>query len=431
MSYKKQSIRITDLLVNPENPRFDPVKDQRRALGVMIENIKPKIKNLADDIAKNGLNPGKSWYVEANNGKYVVLEGNRRLTAIKLINNPKIIKLDKETEDFFQNLKNNFGKNLPSRVDCAVFTNKEDAYHWIELEHTGENKGVGLVRWNSEQTNRFKSQISGSKLTRGVQVLDFMRDNTLDVHNIDVTNIDRLVSTPYVREQIGLDFKDGSMALDKSKKNVVNNLKKVSSSMSETNFNVGKIYTADQRKKWIDETLSGKQPTTADVTPLGVKDKEDDTGQKTTEQKSSTDRQTLIPTPFRISISQNRINLIYKELKKLSVDDFRNAVAVLFRVFLELSVDHFITDKKPKGIDLSKQPALSKKLEVVSQYMEDNKLLTKNELKVIRTAASNKNSIFSADTFNSYIHNLNNIPVSNDLKISWDNIEKFIEKLWE
>ncbi len=431
MAYKKQSIKITDLLVNLENPRFDPVKGQEHAIAVMIENIKPKIKNLAEDIAKNGLNPGKSWYVEANNGKYVVLEGNRRLTAIKLINNPKIIKLDKETEDFFQNLKKNFGKNLPSRVDCAVFTNKEDAYHWVELEHTGENKGVGLVKWNSEQTNRFKTQVSGSKLTRGVQVLDFMRDNTVDVSDIDVTNIERLVSTPYVREQIGLDFKNGALALIKSKKNVVDNLRKVASSMREADFNVGKIYTADQRKKWIDETFLGKQPKTDDSNSSEAGGKEDTADSKTTEQRSSTDRQTLIPKAVRINITQKRINLIYKELRNLSVDEFRNAVAVLFRVFLELSVDHFVTSKKPKGIDLSKQPALYGKLKSVSQYMEDNKLLTKNELKAIRIAASNKNSIFSTDTFNSYVHNLDNIPVSNDLKISWDNMEKFIETLWK
>jgi len=64
MSHKKQLIKITDLLVNSENPRFDPVKNQKLALLVMIEKIKPKIKSLAEDIAKNGLNPGKPWYVE-------------------------------------------------------------------------------------------------------------------------------------------------------------------------------------------------------------------------------------------------------------------------------------------------------------------------------------------------------------------------------
>lgn len=47
MNYKKQPIKIIDLLINPENPRFDPVKNQKQALSVMIEKIKPKIKNLS------------------------------------------------------------------------------------------------------------------------------------------------------------------------------------------------------------------------------------------------------------------------------------------------------------------------------------------------------------------------------------------------
>lgn len=264
MSYKKQSIKITDLLVNSENPRFDPVKNQKQAFSVMIEKIKPKIKSLAEDISQNGLNPGKLWYVAKNDKKFLVLEGNRRLAAIKLIINPTLINLDRETRNFFQNLKNNFGKSLPNRIDCVVFNSKEDAYRWIELEHTGENNGVGLVKWNSEQTNRFKSQVSGSKLARGVQVLDFMRNNNLDVHNIDATNIDRLISTPYVREQIGVEFDNGSLTLNQNKKDVVEHLKKVSEAMDEASFNVGKIYTADLRKEWINNILNEDQKLSLD-----------------------------------------------------------------------------------------------------------------------------------------------------------------------
>jgi hypothetical protein len=259
MNYKKQPIKITDLLINPENPRFDPVKNQKQALSVMIEKIKPKIKNLAEDISQNGLNPGKLWYVTKNENKFLVLEGNRRLTALKLIINPNLVDLDKETKNFFQNLKDNFGKNLPNKIDCVVFNSKEDAYRWIELEHTGENNGIGLVKWNSEQANRFKSQVSGSRLAKGVQVLDFMRDNNLDVHNIDATNIDRLISTPYVREQIGINFDNGSLILNKDKKSVVDNLKKVSEAMNRTGFNVGTIYTSELRKTWIDDVLNKNQ----------------------------------------------------------------------------------------------------------------------------------------------------------------------------
>lgn len=46
MSYKKESIKTTDLLVDSENPRFAPAKNQKQALSVMIEKIKTKIKNL-------------------------------------------------------------------------------------------------------------------------------------------------------------------------------------------------------------------------------------------------------------------------------------------------------------------------------------------------------------------------------------------------
>ena len=40
MSHKKQSVKITDLLINSENPRFDSVKNQKQALSVMMKKIK-------------------------------------------------------------------------------------------------------------------------------------------------------------------------------------------------------------------------------------------------------------------------------------------------------------------------------------------------------------------------------------------------------
>ena len=164
MTYKNQSIRITDLLLYINNPRFEPVKHQECALEVMMEKMKKKIQKLAKHIAEYGLNPGKPWSVVSNNGKYIVHEGNRRLTAIKLINNPKIIKLDKETEAFFQNLKKNFGENMPQNVNCTVFTSVKHARPWIKLEHTGENGGVGLVNWSANRLVVIKLKFQAQSL---------------------------------------------------------------------------------------------------------------------------------------------------------------------------------------------------------------------------------------------------------------------------
>ena len=56
--------------------------------------------------------------------------------------------------------------------------------------------------------------------------------------------------------------------------------------------------------------------------------------------------------------------------------------------------------------------------------------MNKHELKGIRQSLSKKNEIFSTETLNAYVHNKHLNPIPNDLKLTWDNIEIFIEKIW-
>ena len=82
---KTKSVSIDILDINTENPRFETVSSQREALTVMIENQRGKLVELANDIAINGLNPSDLCMVtpQENGGKFKVLEGNRRITALK------------------------------------------------------------------------------------------------------------------------------------------------------------------------------------------------------------------------------------------------------------------------------------------------------------------------------------------------------------
>lgn len=333
MSHKKMKIEIKNLLINPENPRFDPVVDQQKALEVMLVKMKSKIKNLASDIAGKGLNPTKSLCVfKSNQGKYVVLEGNRRLVAIKLIKKPNIVKHDSNLQKFFKEL-NRTGQNVPEALNCVIFENKADANHWIKLEHTGENKGVGQVPWDAKQTARYQSQIKQFNRPY-IKVINLMEKNSISLKQGQATNIERLVNTTYVKEKIGLDFQNKKLIFKRDKKIVLSNLNKIAKAINKSDFNVGEIYTADQRKKWINEILIDEQQPKTIVTKRGEKII------RVTKQ-----RKVLIPQHFTINISQGRVNLIYDELRTLNVDKYRNAVAVLFRVFLELSVDHFIKNK--------------------------------------------------------------------------------------
>ena len=65
------------------------------------------------------------------------------------------------------------------------------------------------------------------------------------------------------------------------------------------------------------------------------------------------DRKEVVPKGCPINVTDNRISEIYKELRTLKLGEARNAIAVLLRVFLELSVDHWL---ERNGISLKFTP---------------------------------------------------------------------------
>lgn len=75
--FEYKIIPISNIMVNPDNPRFKPVLDQDHATQIMINQEGTTIKKLAVDIVKNDLNPIKRFVVLAQNKKYIMLEGNR------------------------------------------------------------------------------------------------------------------------------------------------------------------------------------------------------------------------------------------------------------------------------------------------------------------------------------------------------------------
>ena len=174
-NYIYQNIEISDLILNPKNPRFDPVKHQTETVKAMIEDQKEKLINLAKHIVTFGLNPSEISIVCPFNMKWLVLEGNRRITVLKLLNNPELI------SNAYQKLKNEF-KKLNTSIDtskiktarCVIISDENAANEWIRLKHTGQNEGAGTVDWNSQQTGRFNSRSIGAP-DAYIKFLDYLK----------------------------------------------------------------------------------------------------------------------------------------------------------------------------------------------------------------------------------------------------------------
>lgn len=162
------------------------------------------------------------------------------------------------------------------------------------------------------------------------------------------------------------------------------------------------------------------------------KQNQDNNDKKKKSNKKNTNklnRKYIVPNGFRLVIEQSRVNKIFRELRTLDVDQYNNAVAVVFRVFIELSIDSYIARKQvPK---VSEHTELYKKINKVGEFMKDKGILSATELKPVTNLATNPNDYSSVNTLNAYVHNINQQPLSDSLKQTWDNIQIFIEKLWE
>lgn len=237
----------------------------------MIEDQEDKLYSLAYDIVINQLSPVDLIIVTPGEdvNKYIVLEGNRRVTALKLLNNPNLIddkylslrrrfqKLHKDKFDAISNLKN---------IECAVFENPSDADIWIKRKHSGELNGVGTVTWNSQQKQRFEEKTEG-KSSISLQIIGLLRSHP-DVSEeikkalpkLNITNLQRLMSDPYVREHLGLDINNGILVSNINVGEVIKGLVKIVTDILKPTFRVADIYNREKRKCYIDSLESNQKP---------------------------------------------------------------------------------------------------------------------------------------------------------------------------
>jgi hypothetical protein len=89
-----KALKIDNLDLDLINPRISKAGDQHEAMQRIIDDQDAKLGNLAESIVDNGLNPMDRLLVmksESGNGKYTVLEGNRRAVALKILKNPNVL----------------------------------------------------------------------------------------------------------------------------------------------------------------------------------------------------------------------------------------------------------------------------------------------------------------------------------------------------
>ncbi len=187
------SLSISEIQLDEKNPRYEPVSNQKEAIDVMFNDQEDKLYELAIDITEYGLDPSKRLIVFKDNGKYIDGDGNRRLTVLKTLETPDLIKKRKVHSKFVGLSKKFKTKNI-TKVDCVIFNARKEIDHWLEINHGGEQKGRGQINWDAGQKQRFLGDKSIGLLAKD-KLLEEGRITEKEYHATNITTLDRLLSS--------------------------------------------------------------------------------------------------------------------------------------------------------------------------------------------------------------------------------------------
>ncbi|MFA5109462.1 MAG: hypothetical protein WC458_02890 [Patescibacteria group bacterium] len=450
---KKLDTAIKDLILWDENARF-PDKYFSRPEEELIDYFCAKkdfkIFELAEEIVKDFDLPQieKIIVYEIGDDK-IVLEGNRRLAVYKLLSNPNLLN-DINLRNKFIELKTKINIDDNFELECLVTNDVESGLRYIDRKHLNGNNEV---HWGDNERAHHKARRGSASqkellkvaITRIIRELDFPEEFKEQVLGPGyVTTLWRLIEqTPAwdifgftLDEDGNLDIKDKDFK-EKLKVIIFDVLQKIKFNeklFSRLNTKEIDSYLksiSDNDFKRVAEYLKGE--TKKDLfgnekVVLGGACE----NSKRSNPKSCL-RNYLIPRTCTFVINETKINNIYSELKNnLLIDDSKNAVpnavGVLFRVFLEISIDYFWAKN---GFNFKDDTKLAGKITTVADYMEKTNMATGQQLKNIRTVATDKNNLLAIENFHNYVHSYKSQPSSSDLKLKWDNLQEFFKILWE
>jgi hypothetical protein len=133
--WKEDQLSVTNLLLDPLNSRIPDSGtelSQRDLIADMVEN--DKVYELAKNIVDNGYYPVEALIVVEEREKKYVIEGNRRLAALKLLLSPEIA--PENWERRFRALANQVNPDSIRKVKVIRAPSRDDAAPVIMSRHT-------------------------------------------------------------------------------------------------------------------------------------------------------------------------------------------------------------------------------------------------------------------------------------------------------
>lgn len=426
-------IAIADLQLDQANPRFGWLESQADCIEIMFEEYGDYITKIATHIAKFGLSP-EPIVILNDKKNWIVKEGNRRVLALKVLNNPN--EAPENRRATFHSIKQNAMKNaIPVKIKCL--TAPEDVIQeYVALRHLGAQGGAGLVVWDPRGQENYRAS-QGQKLgyPQASALSKYLEDKGISAaKKIPLSNLQRIIQSKHTINILDLTW-NKNKPIFKNEKCALIVLKEICLDFSERGKRVKDIYSIEKIESYINELISRPVvqniPEVTRPTPRPAPSPMDPPlSPRGRTPKAAWDRPGIFPrrkVHFIIPDTEAKVKNIVAELSQLKVCNAPISVGVLLRTLIEISVKHYIKENK---IVCNTDKELKNQIIHASNHMYSTGMIDNNYKKALGKMG-NSEELLSISTLHDWVHNPKITPTSQNLCIFWDNIEPFIQNCWK
>ena len=431
--------KVVNLLLDEQNVRIDI---QHLSQDAIIQDLfaNEDAMQIAGMILENGFFSNELPLVIEEESKYIVLEGNRRVAALKAILNPrlvpscevKIIKLiNSQNIDFLREIEI---KVVPSRSEAskllaAIHTTTSrrpwrplrQAYFYYAQVESGRHKIEDLKNeYPNIDISRFVKIWEMHKIAQSIKY------DTLDVQlavkarTFKITTFERIYQNEKFRNKFGFGFDEfGRVHVLAPMDEFKNALKKVIEDIVSGDIDSRTLNKEKQLNDYVATCIppkgSGQKPRrSGDFQPIVIT------------QKPSPSK--LIPRAINTHLGAG-VERRLKELQKLPYKTYPNAAHDLLRSLLECSLKAYCEDQ---GVEIQPRQSgghisLKDTLVTVREHLKTGTNPKRDLAQVISRILQGPEGFSLKESLDAINHNPHIFSTSEDVKKDWDIISALVE----
>lgn len=423
-----KQIPLDQLVVNPDNDRHGHRADEQEAVDWLFANHGNYMMNLIEDIADSGevFDPPLVVYAE---NKYIVFDGNRRITALKALSG--LVKVPTSFNAMLSQFQNNFRPSPTYFVGCQVDDRPEIVDLILSRRHNGTDAGRGQLSWDP------RAKANNAHRTGGTQYYEISAAIEKYLEGIGYkpekkfkrSTIYRLLNTKARQARFGIKLgSKGDLIFTRPEPEARAALIKVVDDTMNDKLTLNNLLNLESINSYLD----------------GISDFIEPVDRRTSEVNSSQDlkidqvaavkkirppklRETLIPN--HLTYSENwkgkgtgKIESIWYELQfKLKLDAHPIAIAIMLRALIETATFFALAELK-----LSRGSKLTGNINSVVDKLVEKRHLDEKSGADIKRFVQDDQSNRSLNALHRVVHSLNFTLGKDDLCGIWNEIEPFL-----